>query len=116
MHSIDLPSLRKPPMRKFECSICHARFVRPTPAYNHMVRVHNIRPEPEVQDLFDLTTLSVDHPDIAGSEVGTRGKRVSGKGGKGVMDGGNGRVGYMYIDVMNDFCGILASLTDRRQL
>ncbi|XP_037088728.1 zinc finger protein 436-like [Pollicipes pollicipes] len=65
MHGIDLPSLRKPPMRKFECSICHARFVRPTPAYNHMVRVHNIRPEPEVQDMFDLTNLSVEHPELA---------------------------------------------------
>ena len=102
MHSIDLPSLRKPPMRKFECSICHARFVRPTPAYNHMVRVHNIRPEPEVQDLFDLTTLSVDHPDIAGSEVGTRGKRPSeGWRDKGIVGRGNCRVGYMYTDVMD---------------
>ena len=64
MHSIDLPSLRKPPMRKFECSICHARFVRPTPAYNHMVRVHDIRPEPEVQDLFDLSTLPAEPPDV----------------------------------------------------
>lgn len=41
-------------MRKFECCVCQARFIRPAPAFAHMRKVHGLTPAQCAADVVEL--------------------------------------------------------------